>query len=114
MQLSIKTREMSGATILELSGRIVLGQECNAFRQQIQQLLATGKKKILFNMGEVTRVDSTGIGLLVEAVILTAKEAGELKLVNLPPLVHNILVVHRLLQAFEVYPSEQEALASFK
>lgn len=59
-------------------------------------------------------MDSAGIGILVEAVILTIKEGGELKLVNVPHLVHNVLVVHRLLSAFEIHSDEEEALASFK
>jgi anti-anti-sigma regulatory factor len=61
----------------------------------------------------VTRVDSTGIGMLVESVIITTKEGGQFKLANVPRLIHNILSTHRLLQAFDIYPNEKEALASF-
>jgi anti-sigma B factor antagonist len=113
MQLSISTRERQGVTVLDLSGRIVAGEECESLRKTVKDLLAANQKKLLLNMGNVGRVDSTGIGGLVEAVILTAKQGGELKLVNLPRLIHNVLSTHRLLQAFDVYPNEEEALASF-
>jgi anti-sigma B factor antagonist len=114
MQLSINTRENQGVTVLDLNGRIVAGEECESLRRTIRELLTANQKKILLNMGDVSRVDSTGIGGLVESVILTAKQGGQLKLVNLPRLIHNVLSTHRLLQAFDVCPNEEEALASFE
>lgn len=114
MNLTINLRETQGATVLDLSGKVVLGEECNRVRDQIQQLLSAGKKKILINLGGVNRVDSSGIGILVEAVILTTKEGGQFKLVNLDRIVYNTLRTHRLLPAFEIFDSEPDALASFQ
>ena len=113
MNLTIASREAQGITILDLSGRLVMGQECNSLREQVTQLLGAKKSAILLNLGGLTYVDSSGIGILVESVINTAKEGGRLKLVNLPRLLHNTLMVHRLLAAFEVFDQEEEALASF-
>jgi len=114
MQLSIGTRAKQGVTVLDLTGRIVAGEECDSLRKTIKELLASNNKKILLNMGDVTRVDSTGIGGLVESAILTAKQNGELRLVNVPRLIYNVLSTHRLLQAFDICANEEEALASFQ
>lgn len=114
MKLAINSRESQGVTVLDLSGRVVLGEECNSLRSQVMQLLAANKNKILLNLGDVSYVDSTGIGILVEAVLLTAKQSGELKLVKMPRVLRNTLLVHRLLPVFEIYDNEAEALASFK
>lgn len=113
MKLTMNTREAQGVTVLDLGGKLVLGEECNRLRQQVADLLVAGKKQILLNMGDVTHTDSSGIGILVEAVVLTAKENGRLKLVNLPRVLRNTLSIHRLLPAFEVFGNEEEALASF-
>jgi anti-sigma B factor antagonist len=113
MQLAINPREHQGATVLDLRGRIVAGDECDTLRSTIKDLLAAEHPRIVLNMGEVIRIDSSGVGLLVEAVINTAKRGGELKLASLPKLVRGVLMVHKLLQAFEVYDSEELALASF-
>ncbi len=113
MQLTINPREHQGVTVLDLKGRIEAGDECDALRSTIKDLLAHEHPRILLNMGEVTRVDSTGVGMLVEAVINAAKKGGELKLASLPKLVRGVLMVHKLLQAFEVYDNEEQALASF-
>ena len=113
MQLTIDHREVQGVRVLILSGRIIAGPECDSVRSFIKEFLANHWTHILLDLANVTRIDSTGIGMLVESVIVTAKAGGQLKLVNLPRLIHNILFTHRLIQAFDIYPSEKEALASF-
>jgi anti-sigma B factor antagonist len=113
MNLTIETREAQGVTVLDLKGKLVLGEECNVLRQQIADLLAAGKKKILLNMAELTHADSSGIGILVESVVLSAKQDAAFKLTNLGRVLRNTLAVHRLLPAFEVFESEEEALASY-
>jgi len=114
MQLSISAREKQGVTVLDLRGRIISGEECDSLRKTIKELLASNQAKILLNVGDVARVDSTGIGILVEGAILTASEGGRLKLLHVPRLIHNILSTHHLLQAFEVFDNEDEAVASFE
>jgi len=113
MQLTIDAREVQGVRILSLSGRIVAGPECDSVRSFVKEFLANHWNHILLDLGGVTRIDSTGIGMLVESVIVTVKEGGQFKLANVPRLIHNILSTHRLLQAFDIYPTEREALASF-
>jgi anti-sigma B factor antagonist len=113
MQLTIDHKEVQGVRVLTLSGRIVAGPECDSVRSFIKEFLGNHWNHILLDLASVTRIDSTGIGMLVESVIVTAKEGGQLKLVNVPRLIHNILSTHRLLQAFDIYPNEKEALASF-
>jgi anti-sigma B factor antagonist len=113
MQLTINQREVQGVRVLSLSGRIIDGPECDGVRSLIKEFLANHWNNILLDLANVTRVDSTGIGMLVESVIVTTKEGGQLKLVNLPRLIYNILSTHHLLQAFDIYPTEKEALASF-
>lgn len=113
MQLTLVTKAKQGVVVVEANGRLVSGDECDAFRKLIRDLLATEQNRILVNLGDVIRVDSTGIGAMVEAVILTAKEGGRLKLFSVPRLIRNILSTHRLLQAFDIFEAEDEALASF-
>jgi anti-sigma B factor antagonist len=114
MQLNITARENQGVTVLDLGGRLVAGEESDTLRKKIRDLIANNQKRIIINMRDVARLDSTGIGMLVESVIYAAKERAQLKLINLPRLVHNILYTHRLLQAFEIYATEEEALASIE
>ncbi len=114
MQLTINEAEKEGVVVLELSGRVVLGEDCDALRKKIQDLLAASHTRIALGLEGVSRIDSTGIGTLVEAVILTAREGGRLKLFNVPRLIHNTLSAHRLLQAFEIFAAEQEVVASFQ
>lgn len=113
MNLTIEQREQQGVVILDLKGKLVLGEECNALRQKVSELLGAGTQKILLNMDEVTGADSSGIGILVEAVVLSAKQGSALKLSKLGRVLRNTLIVHRLMPAFEVFDNEEEALASY-
>ncbi len=113
MDLTITTRQCGEVVVADLRGRLVLGEESTTLRQAIRDLLAQGQAHILLNLREVTRVDSSGIGTLVEGVIQAAQAGGRLKLLAIPRLLHNSLVIHRLLQAFEIFQTEEEALNSF-
>jgi len=113
MQLTITTQEKRGVVILTLNGRFVSGEECETVRTKIKDYLANNQTRIILDLADVSRVDSTGIGASVEAVILTARAGGQLKLSRVPRLIRNILSTHQLLQAFEVYENEESALASF-
>jgi anti-sigma B factor antagonist len=113
MQLTIDAKEVDGVRVLTLSGRIVAGPEVDTVRSFIKEFLGNHWNLMVLDLANVTRIDSTGIGMLVESVILTVKESGQLKLTRLPRLIHNILSTHRLLQAFDIYPTEADALASF-
>ena len=114
MPLKISSREVNTVTVLDLEGKLILGEECNALRQQVKQLLAANKKKILLNLGNVSFIDSAGVGTLVSAFTSTKAQEGELKLVNLTKKFHETLQVTRLLTVFEVFTNEADALASFR
>jgi anti-anti-sigma factor len=113
MQLTINARETRGVVILELNGRIQVGEEVNSVRNMIHDLVDQRHKEVSLNLDQVVRIDSTGIGMLVEAVIYTVKQGGHLTLCKVPRLVHNILATHRLLQAFDIHASEEEAIAAY-
>ena len=114
MQLTINAREVGGVVILELNGRVVAGEEVDSVRKMIHDLVDHDHKRVSLNLSQVIKIDSTGIGMLVEAVIYTVKQGGRLNLYKTPRLVHNILFTHRLLQAFEIYATEEEAVAALE
>ena len=114
MRLVISEREEGGVVILGLNGRLVMGEEVKLLREKIRSLLAGQKKMILLNMAEVAYVDSSGIGTLVEGVVLTTTEGGRLKLAGLQRMVYSALALHKLTPAFQIFSSEEEALNSFE
>ena len=112
--LSIKIRETQGVTVLDLKGKITLGEACDSLRELLKQLLAANKNKTLLNLAQITFIDAMGLGTLTRALVWARKKGGELKLAAPSKQVHRALEVTGLITAFEVYASEEEALASFK
>ena len=114
MQLKIDIRTTEGITILECCGRIVFGDETAALREQVKNLVAAGKKRIVINLGAVSYIDSGGLGTLVE-VNTTARHGGaSIKLANLTRKVGDLLQITKLLTVFDVYDSEEKALQAFR
>ena len=111
--MKIDKRDKSGVTILELEGKITIGKGDVALREAVQQVLAEGSTKLLIHLAKVTTIDSSGVGELVSAFTTVTNRGGKLKLVNLPPKVNDILQITQLITVFEVYDSEDEALATF-
>ncbi len=113
MALKITAREVDGVTVLGLAGRVVLGEESNALRETVKSLLASGKKKIVLNMDNVTYIDSAGLGTLVSSHHSARTQGASLKLSNLGSKFQEILQVTKLLTVFDVYDSEAAAIQSF-
>ncbi|MEO5936810.1 MAG: STAS domain-containing protein [Terriglobales bacterium] len=113
MSLKSSSRQVDGISILDLSGRITLGEGSVVLRDTIRELLGKGEKKILLNLGDVTYIDSSGIGELVSAYTAVRKEGGELKLLNLTKKVHDLLQITKLYTVFDVKDDEAAAIAAF-
>jgi anti-sigma B factor antagonist len=113
MSLKSSTRQVDGITVLDLSGRITLGEGSVILRDTIREVLGKGEKKILLNLGDVTYIDSSGIGELVSAFTAVRKEGGELKLLNLTKKVHDLLQITKLYTVFDVKDDETAAISSF-
>ncbi len=113
MTMKINSREIDGAVILDLNGRLVLGEDTILLREQVRALISKGQKKILLNLQDVPYVDSSGLGELVSAFIAARKEGGDLKLLNLAQKVHGLLQITKLYTVFEAYDDEEVALCSF-
>jgi anti-sigma B factor antagonist len=111
--MKANTRQMDGITIVDLSGRITLGEGSVILRDTIRDLVVKGSKKILLNLGEVTYIDSSGIGGLVSAFNITHGQGGELKLVNLTKKVHDLLRMTKLDTLFDIKSDEATAIAAF-
>jgi anti-sigma B factor antagonist len=98
---------------MDLSGRITLGEGSVILRDKIREMLGQGERKILLNLGDVTYIDSSGIGELVSAFTAVRKEGGELKLLNLTKKVHDLLQITKLYTVFDVKDDEAAAIAGF-
>ncbi len=113
MHMITSTRQVGGVTIVDISGRIVLGEESAALRQLVCDLLSKGHKGILFNLGNVNYIDSSGLGNLVGAFTSVRKQGGELKLLNLTNKVHDLMQITRLYTVFDIMDDEDVAVKSF-
>jgi anti-sigma B factor antagonist len=109
VSIDFSTRQSDGITIVDLKGRITLGEGSVTLRDTVRDLLSKGQKRILLNLGEVNYIDSSGIGELVSAFTAAKKRNGEVKLLNLPKRVHDLLQITKLCTVFDV--KDDEALA---
>ena len=111
--MDIKERVVDGVSVLDLSGKIVLGEGDGQVRERIKDLLSDGQKKILLNLGDVTYVDSAGLGALISSYTTTKREGAQLKLVNLTKRIQDLLAITKLITVFDTYDNEQEAIESY-
>jgi anti-sigma B factor antagonist len=108
------TREVGVITLVDLSGRIALGEGSALLRKTIRDLLDGGNNKILLNLGDVNYIDSSGIGELVSGFTAVRSRGGELKLLHLTKKVHDLLQITKLFTVFDVYSDEPTAVRSFQ
>ena len=113
-ELEINERQAGDVTVLDMKGKITLGEGSVALRSAIRKLIEEGKKKILLNLGQVSYVDSSGIGEFVASFTAIGREGGQLKLLNLTQKIQDLLAITKLLTVFDTYDDESSALNSFK
>jgi anti-sigma B factor antagonist len=113
MDLQTQTREVGDVTVVDLRGRIVLGEESASVRDLLASLLSEGHVKILLNMSGVDYMDSSGLGMLVSSMASVRKAGGEMKLLNLSDKVDDLMEITRLYTVFDIEDDEQKALALF-
>jgi anti-sigma B factor antagonist len=113
MSMKFKTRQVDGVTILDLSGRITLGEGSVTIRDAVRDALAKGSKNIVLNLADVSYIDSSGLGELVSAYTSVKNSGGELKLLSLTSKVHDLLQITKLYTVFDVKDDEASAIAAF-
>lgn len=113
MDVQISSRDAQGVTVLDLSGKVVHGDEAKAVRDAIRKLVAEGKAKIVVNLSAVSMIDSSGLGALVASFTSARAAGGDLRLTSPNQVVQKTLEMTRLAGMLEIYPAEQDALASF-
>ena len=113
--MSMKTvvRLVDSVTIIDVSGRITLGEGCTQLRELIREQLSKGNKNVLLNLGDVSYIDSSGIGELVSSYTAVSNQGGSLKLLNLTKKVQDLLQITKLYTIFDVHDDEAKAISSF-
>ncbi len=111
--MRISRKEKSGVMVLSLSGKLMGGKDADKFHDEIKGVLDGGCHQVLVDLGDVSWVNSTGLGILIAAHSTVSNAEGEMKLVHVSKRVESILMVTRLNMIFESYEDESQALASF-
>ncbi len=114
VSVKLTSRQVGDVTVIDAGGRITLGEGASAFRDIIRDMSAKGNKKLLLNLGEVSYIDSSGIGEMVSGFTTVTNNGGQLKLLGLSKRVKDLLQITKLYTVFEVYDDEAEAVRSFK
>jgi anti-sigma B factor antagonist len=112
--MKIVERQVGDVVILDLHGKILIGEGDDALREAVTKLADSGKTKILLNLADVPYVDSAGLGEIVRTYTTVSRKGGKLKLLNLTKKIQDLLSITKLLTVFETYEAEDEAVRSFK
>jgi len=113
MALSIVEKDVNGVTVLELVGRVTLGEESNQLRTRLKDVLAAGKTRLVLDLANVSYIDSSGLGTLVAGFTSAHNQGASLKLANLTKRFHELLSITKLVTVFDIYENVADAVKSF-
>jgi anti-sigma B factor antagonist len=113
VSVKLTTRQVGDVTVIDAVGRVTLGEGASVFRDTIRDMAASGHKKLLLNLAEVTYIDSSGIGELVSGFTTVTNQGGAVKLLSLTKRVKDLLQITKLYTVFEVFEDEATAVRSF-
>jgi anti-sigma B factor antagonist len=111
--MQIEERVVGEVTILDLKGKVTLGEGDEVLKDKINSLILQNRKRILLNLEDVPYIDSAGLGEIVRTYTTVSRQGGQLKLVNLTKRITDLLSITKLLTVFETFDTEQEALQSY-
>ena len=111
--MTIEERPTDGVMILDLKGKLTIGEDVELVKDKINSLIQQGEKKLLLNLAEVPYVDSAGLGEIVRTYTTVNRQGGDLKLLHLTKRIEDLLAITKLLTVFDTFDSEQEAISSF-
>jgi anti-sigma B factor antagonist len=111
--MQIEERVVNDVTILDLKGKITLGEGDEVLKDKINSLILQNRKRILLNLEDVPYIDSAGLGEIVRTYTTVSRQGGQLKLVNLTKRITDLLSITKLLTVFETFDAEADALKSF-
>ena len=114
MSVKLNVRQVGDVSVVDVAGRITLGEGSSALRDALRDMVTKGQKKILLNLGDVSYIDSSGIGELVSGFTSVTNSGGQLKLLNLTKRVQDLLQITKLNTVFDVHDSEVSAIRSFQ
>ncbi|HEX2640842.1 MAG TPA: STAS domain-containing protein [Pyrinomonadaceae bacterium] len=112
-ELNISTRDVKGITVIDIEGRIALGDSSAKLHQSLRDLVDGGKHQILINLAKVTGIDSSGLGTLVAGYTTVERAGGQLKLENLSERALELMTITKLFTVFEIFDNEDAAINSF-
>jgi anti-sigma B factor antagonist len=113
MALFLIEKLVNDILILDIHGRLVLGEETEALRERVKRLIAAGHKRIIFDLKELSYLDSSGLSTLISSFVSVRNQGGHLKLVKLTQRVNDLMQITKLSTVFEIYDSMEEAQNSF-
>ncbi len=113
MSIKLSTRQVGDVSVVDVAGRITLGEGSSALRDLLREMVGKNEKKILLNLGDVSYIDSSGIGELVSGFTTVTNQGGQLKLLNLTKRVKDLLQITKLYTVFDVHDDEAGAVRSF-
>ena len=113
MSVKLSSRQVGDVSVVDVAGRITLGEGSSALRDTLRDMVAKNHKKILLNLGEVSYIDSSGIGELVSGFTSVTNSGGQLKLLGLTKRVKDLLQITKLYTVFDVHEEESTAIRSF-
>lgn len=114
MSAVVKCRHLDDVVIMDISGRITLGEGAITLRDAVQKLLKSGERKFVMNLEDVDYIDSGGLGELISAFTIVRAHGGQLKLLKLTHRIHDLLQITKLLTVFDAFDSETEAIKSMR
>jgi anti-sigma B factor antagonist len=113
VSVKLNTRQVGDVSVIDVTGRITLGEGSSALRDSLRELVGKNQKKILLNLGDVSYIDSSGLGELVSGFTTVTNAGGQLKLLNLSKRVKDLLQITKLYTVFDVHDDEAHAVRSF-